>query len=69
MIRFINEMAIAKENATTIPGIIPIIYSFEQEYWYTMPIAEPIMQYIKNKEIEEIVLGVVELAETLELLQ
>ena len=68
MIRFINEMAIAKENATTIPGIIPIIYSFEQEYWYTMPIAEPIMQYIKNKEIEEIVLGVVELAETLELL-
>lgn len=68
MIRFKNEMAIAKENATTISGIIPIIYSCEQEYWYTMPIAEPIMQHIENKRIEEIILGVVELAETLELL-
>ena len=68
MIRFKNEISIAKENATTILGIIPIIYSCEEEYWYTMPIAELIMRHIKNKEIEEIVLGVVQLAETLELL-
>ncbi len=67
-IRFKNEMDIAKENANTISGILPIIYSCEKEYWYTMPIAEPIMQYIENKEVEEIVLGVVRLAETLELL-
>lgn len=68
MIRFENEMAIAKENAHIISGIIPIIHSCEQEYWYTMPIAEPIMKYIENKKIEEIVLGVVQLTETLELL-
>lgn len=68
MIRFKNEISIAKENATTVLGIIPIIYSCEQEYWYTMPIAELIMQHIENKEIKEIVLGVVQLVETLELL-
>ena len=68
MIRFKNEISIAKENATTVLGIIPIIYSCEQEDWYTMPIAELIMQHIENKEIKEIVLGVVQLAETLELL-
>lgn len=67
-IRFINEIAIAKENATIIPGIIPVIHSCEQEFWYIMPIAKPIMQHIENKKIEEVVLGVIQLAETLELL-
>lgn len=67
-IRFINEMTIAKENTTTIPGIIPIIHSCEKEYWYTMPIAEPIMQHIDNNGIIGIVMGVIQLAETLELL-
>lgn len=60
------KQAIAKRKCNYYARYYSIIYSFEQ-YWYTMPIAEPIMQYIKNKEIEEIVLGV-ELAETLELL-
>lgn len=67
-IRFKNEISIVKENASTIPGIIPIIEVCEREYWYTMPIAEPIMKHIENKGIEEIVLGVIKLSETLELL-
>lgn len=68
MIRFANEITIAKENASTIIGIIPICYSCVEEYWYTMPIAEPIIHFIEEKDIKEIVLGVIQLAETLELL-
>ncbi|MEG0835829.1 MAG: protein kinase family protein [Christensenellaceae bacterium] len=66
--RFINEIDIAKENANEIAGIIPIVKSCETGYWYTMPIAEPIIKYTENKDIEEIVIGVMQLAETLVLL-
>lgn len=64
--RFVSEIKVMKENATVIPGIMPIIESNEIEYWYTMPIATPILEYIKNKEIIDIVSGVIQVAETLE---
>lgn len=64
--RFINEIQIAKGNATDISGIIPIIDFNEEEYWYTMPIATPILDYVKDSEISEIILGVIQLSETLE---
>lgn len=64
--RFINEINIAKENSPSISGIIPIIISCEEEYWYTMPIAVKIQGYLKDKSVEEIVSGVVQLSETLE---
>ncbi len=63
--RFIQEVNIAKENSSIIPGIIPIIISCEEEYWYTMPIAVKIQGYLKDKSIKEIVSGVVQLSETL----
>lgn len=63
--RFIDEINIAKENSSIIPGIIPIIISCEEEYWYTMPIAVKIQDYLKDKSIEEIVSGVIQLSETL----
>ena len=63
--RFENEILISKENASKILGIIPILEDCKKEYWYTMPIAQPIMQYIKDKEIEEIVKGIIQLTETL----
>ncbi|WP_407309837.1 protein kinase domain-containing protein [Desulfosporosinus sp. SB140] len=63
--RFIDELNIAKENSSIISGIIPIIISNEEEYWYTMPIAVKIQGYLKDKSIKEIVSGVVQLSETL----
>lgn len=64
--RFINEIHITEQNASTIPGIIPIIESNEEEYWYTMPLATKILDYVKDKTISDIVTGVIELSDTLE---
>lgn len=65
-VRFINEIHIAKESADTITGIIPIINFNEEEYWYTMPIAIQILDYVKEHAISDIVLGIIQLSETLE---
>lgn len=64
--RFLNEIHITEQNASTIPGIIPIIESNEEEYWYTMPLATKILDYVKDKTISDIVTGVIELSDTLE---
>jgi len=64
--RFINEIKVARDNATDISGIIPIINFNEEEYWYTMPIADPILNHVKDSKISEIVSGVIQLSETLE---
>ena len=66
--RFIDEINISREYSSKIEGIIPIINYSEDEYWYTMPIAEPILQYITEQKlnIEEIVKGVIQLCDTLE---
>lgn len=65
--RFIDEIHIIYQNSD-IKGIIPIIEYSEKEYWYTMPIAISVIDYIKSekKEVKEIIFGVIELAETLE---
>ncbi len=65
--RFIDEIHIICDNSD-IKGIIPIIDYSEEEYWYTMPIAISVIDYIKNekKKVKEIICGVIELAETLE---
>ena len=66
--RFVNEINIIKDNYQEIEGIIPIYKFSIDEYWYTMPIAIPVVDYIaENKlDIEEIVKGMVSLCETLE---
>lgn len=64
--RFISEIQIAKENSTIIPGIIPVIEDDCENYWYTMPIADPVMMFINEKNLEEIINGVLQLCETLE---
>ena len=66
--RFENEIDIIKENAHKIVGIIPIIKCCKKGYWYTMPMAESVMNYIENRQIKEIIRGVIQLSETLELL-
>lgn len=64
--RFINEIHIIKRNVSTTPGIIPIIEYNEEEYWYTMPLATPILDYAKDETIIDIVAGIIELSDTLE---
>ena len=64
--RFLNEIQIEIENAELIIGMVPVIDFNKEQYWYTMPIAIPVMSIIKEKNIFEIVNGVIQLSETLE---
>lgn len=63
--RFISEIQIARDNCDLIQGIIPIISYSMDDYWYTMPIAKPIMNFINKKTLNEIIDGVLQLCETL----
>ncbi len=40
--RFPDEIKVMSDNRS-IPGIIPIIEENQEEYWYLMPLAEPII--------------------------
>lgn len=66
--RFKSEIKIMKENYPSIPGIIPVRGYSCKDCWYTMPLASPVMDFINEKNLEEIVNGVIQLCETLELL-
>ena len=65
--RFLEEIHIMREYGPTITGILPIFYYSEDEYWYTMPIAMPVMEYIKTKglDIDEIISYVITMCDTL----
>lgn len=63
--RFVSEIQIARDNCTIIPGIIPVIDYSMEDYWYTMPIAQPIMGCVNGKSLDEIIDGVLQLCETL----
>lgn len=51
----------------TITGILPISCYSEDEYWYTMPIAMPVMEYIRINRltIKDIIVYTVTLCDTL----
>lgn len=65
--RFIDEINIMELNYKMVEGIIPIIDSSTEEFWYTMPIADPILTHIETSKetIEDIIRGVIQLSETL----
>lgn len=65
--RFIEEINIMAQNYKIVDGIIPIIDSSTEEFWYTMPIADSIITHIETskKTIENIIRGVIQLSETL----
>ena len=42
--RFLNEIKVMEGNCD-IPGILPIIDSCEEHFWYVMPLAEPLMKW------------------------
>lgn len=66
--RFVDEINIIKNNFKKIEGIIPILDFSVDEYWYTMPIATPAIDYIikENLNMAEIVQRTIELCSTLE---
>ena len=55
--RFINEIRIINAWHKKVNGMIPIYDYSEREYWYTMPIATPVIRHIKdnNSKLDEIV--------------
>ena len=64
-IRFRNEIKIEHENAPCIQGILPVIDYDLEDFWYTMPIAIPVIKAIQKMDICSIIKGVIELSETL----
>ena len=50
--RFIEEIKIMSKNYNRINGIMPVYDYSEKEYWYVMPEAELLINYIKRLEID-----------------
>ena len=46
--RFIDEIHVMRDNYATIEGILPVFDYSEADFWYTMPVAEPVMNYIER---------------------
>lgn len=65
--RFIDEIHITLDNYKKISGIIPINEYSEIDYWYTMPIYKPVLDYIETSRtnIVDIIKGVIQLSDTL----
>lgn len=65
--RFIDEITTINELVTKrISGVLPIYDSSQEHYWYTMPIAIKIMDYIKdNNDISTIINGTIDIANSL----
>lgn len=65
--RFVNEIQIVKQYAEKIDGILPIYEYSKDEFWYMMPVAEPVMKYISDNRlsIDKVVCAVIQLADTL----
>lgn len=65
--RFVFEIRTMLEWAPKIDGILPIYKYSEEDWWYTMPIARPLLEYIKETKLgfDDIIKGFIRLAETL----
>lgn len=65
--RFVNEIQIVKQYAEKIDGILPIYEYSEDEFWYMMPVAEPVLKHITDNRlsIDKVVCAVIQLANTL----
>ena len=66
-LRFIDEITTISENYDSVEGIIPILEFSKKGFWYTMPLAEPIITHITthSSSPQEIVAGMVEICDTL----
>lgn len=66
--RFKYEIYIVKNFEPQIGGILPIVDCSIEDYWYVMPVAEPLMEHIKENKnsIEEIAQFIISLADVLD---
>lgn len=65
--RFRSEIiALKKIKEKGLSGVIPIVEYSEADLWYTMPVAQRIEEYLKGKNIVEVVEAVISLADTLD---
>lgn len=66
--RFSKEIEVVKKYEKNISGILPIIDSSPENYWYVMPVAEPLMKHIEENEnnIEEIAQFIISLSDVLD---
>ncbi len=66
--RFLQEIDLIKRFSPSIEGILPITDCDIGEFWYAMPIAYPVMGWIKEKNfsIEDIIKHFIPLINTLE---
>ena len=64
--RFNDEISIMSKSKGTV-GVLPIRYFSERDAWYVMPIATPIMKYIKDFDatFDSILSGIIDLSNTL----
>lgn len=65
--RFISEIKIVKEYVDKIDGILPIYEYSEDDFWYVMPIATPVMDHISRSKltVDGIINAVIQMADTL----
>lgn len=65
--RFIDEIDTINNNFKEIEGIIPILDYSKDDFWYTMPIAKSVVEYIKESSAtpSEIVIGIIDICDTL----
>lgn len=68
--RFIDEIKVMKADAASVEGVMPIIDSSEEHYWYTMPIATKVMEsnLVKDGDVVSIVEAFIPLLNTLQTL-
>lgn len=66
--RFLSEIRVVMHNTPELKGVLPIIEYSSEEFWYTMPIATPIMEHFQEGTtgIGDVIQAVLQLAETLE---
>lgn len=65
--RFSDEIETLNQHSQKTSGIIPICDYSKEDYWFTMPVATPIVNHIDNtrESIVLIVKGIIQIAETL----
>lgn len=66
--RFSNEIQIVLNEQENCSGILPIYdHSADKDngFWYTMPIAQPIDEVLQDRSLSDIVIAIIEIADTL----
>lgn len=66
--RFLREVDVMKNKLGDLQGVIPVIDSCENGYWYIMPVANKSMDVIKEMGLEQRINAFLVIAETLKII-